>query len=57
MFWVSLCQEKGGSVREKLWQKPAALRWALFFGLFVVIVLMGSYGFGYDASSFIYNRF
>lgn len=57
MFWVSLCQEKGGSVREKLWQKPAALRWALFFGLFVVILLMGSYGFGYDASSFIYNRF
>ena len=57
MFCVSLSQEKGGSVREKLWQKPAALRWALFFGLFVVILLMGSYGFGYDASSFIYNRF
>ena len=57
MFLVSLSQEKKGSVREQLWQKPAAVRYVLFFGLFVVIVLMGSYGIGYDASNFIYNQF
>ena len=57
MFLVSLSQEKKGSVREQLWQKPAAVRHVLFFGLFVIIVLMGSYGIGYDASNFIYNQF
>ena len=57
MFFVSFMQERSGSVREKLWQKPVALRWAVFFGIFLIILLMGSYGFGYDASSFIYNRF
>lgn len=57
MFCVSLSQEKKGSVREQIWQKPAAIRWAVFFALFVVIVLMGSYGIGYDASNFIYNQF
>lgn len=57
MFCVSLFQEKKGSFREFLWEKPAALRWVLFFALFVVILLMGCYGIGYDASNFIYNQF
>ena len=57
MFGVSLSQERSGSVRERLWLKPAVLRWAAFFGIFLIILLMGSYGFGYDANSFVYNRF
>ena len=57
MFCVSVSEEKNGSVREQLWQKPAMLRWTVFFGLFLIIVLMGSYGIGYDASNFIYNQF
>ena len=56
MFTVSLLQEKKGSIRELLWQKPV-LRYALAFGLFLVVVLMGHYGVGYNASSFIYNQF
>ena len=56
MFAVSLIQEKKGSVRELLWDRPV-LRYALFFGLFLVILLMGSYGVGYNAASFIYNQF
>lgn len=54
---VSILQEKKGSVRELLWQKPAALRWGLMFLLFLAVLLMGSYGIGYDASNFIYNQF
>ncbi len=57
MFAVSLVQETKGSVRELLWQKCAAVCWLLFFVLFLLILLMGCYGFGYDASSFIYNQF
>ena len=26
-------------------------------GMFLVVILMGSYGIGYDASNFIYNQF
>ena len=57
IFTVSLIQEKKGSVRELLWQKNPVLRYALIFALLVIVLLMGSYGFGYDASGFIYNAF
>ena len=56
MFAVSVYEEKKGSVRELLWTKPA-LRYILVFALLVVTLLMGSYGMGYNASSFIYNQF
>ena len=57
LFTVSLLQEKKGSVRELLAQKPAALRWSLIFVLFLIVLLMGSYGIGYNAGNFIYNQF
>lgn len=56
MFCVSLFQEKKGSVREALWDKPV-LRYILVFLLLVTVLLMGSYGIGYHASDFIYNQF
>ena len=57
MFTISLVQEKKGSVRELLAQKPAILRYSLIFTLFLIVLLMGSYGIGYNASNFIYNQF
>ena len=56
MFAVSLTQEKKGSVRELLWNKPV-LRYTLMIALLVITILMGSYGIGYNASNFIYNQF
>ena len=55
-FGVSLYEEKKGSVREVLWDKPV-LRYALMLGLLLCVLLMGSYGIGYNASNFIYNQF
>ena len=43
--------------REKLDQKPVWLQYAAVFGLFLVVLLTGAYGHGYDASQFIYNQF
>lgn len=57
LFAVSLFQEKHGSFRKALSEKPAALRYTLIFAMFLVVILMGSYGIGYDASNFIYNQF
>lgn len=56
MFTVSMIQEKKGSIREILWERPV-LRYALVIALLVVVLLMGSYGIGYNANDFIYNQF
>ncbi|MBF1269260.1 MAG: MBOAT family protein [Oribacterium parvum] len=56
MLYISLLQRKG-SVRERLSKKPEALRFTLYFLLFLSVLLLGIYGQGYDAGSFIYNQF
>lgn len=56
VFAVSLTEEKKGSVRELLWEKPL-LRYMLIIALALAVLLMGSYGIGYNASDFIYNQF
>ena len=56
MLTVSLVQERFGSVRELLWNRTG-LRYALTIILFLAVLLMGSYGIGYDAGNFIYNQF
>ena len=44
-------------VREQLEKKPFVLRYTIFAALFIMIILFGAYGVGYDATQFIYNRF
>jgi len=57
MFTVSVIQEKKGSLRQLLWDADPILRYILLFLLLLAVLLMGSYGLGYNASSFIYNQF
>jgi D-alanyl-lipoteichoic acid acyltransferase DltB (MBOAT superfamily) len=56
MLTVSLLQNKG-SVREMISRRPYPVRFLIYYGLFLIILLMGAYGIGYDASQFIYNQF
>ncbi len=56
MFAVSVLQ-RSGSVRGKLERRPATVRYMVLFGLFLVVLVAGVYGHGYDASQFIYNQF
>lgn len=56
MLGVSLIQRKG-SVRERIASRPYPVRFAVWYGLFLGVLLMGTYGIGYDASQFIYNQF
>lgn len=56
MLAVSLMQRRG-SVRGKISALPCSLRVTVWLGLFVLVVLWGTYGIGYDASQFIYNQF
>ena len=56
MLIVSMVQVKG-SVRDQIAAKPYPVRFVIWFALFLVILLVGAYGIGYDSSQFIYNRF
>lgn len=56
LILVSLLQ-RTGSVREKIAAKSYPVRFVLWYGLFLIVLLMGAYGIGYDASQFIYNQF
>ena len=53
---VSLVQRKY-KVRDKIAMKPYPVRFAIWYGLFLIVLLAGAYGVGYDASQFIYNQF
>ncbi len=56
LLLVSLCQ-RNGSIRDKIAKYPYPVRFAVWYGLFLIVLLTGAYGIGYDASQFIYNRF
>lgn len=56
LLLVSLMQRKGG-VRERISGKPYPVRFVIWYGLLLAVLLMGAYGIGYDANQFIYNRF
>ena len=49
--------QRTGSVREKLYHKPRWLRYGIIVMLLVVVLVLGTYGMGYDARQFIYNQF
>lgn len=58
LFTVSFLQEKTQkSLRLMIRSLPYFVRAALWFGLFVLVLLWGAYGIGFDASQFIYNQF
>lgn len=45
------------SVRERLSAYPAPVRALSVYLLFLIVLVFGVYGIGYDASQFIYNQF
>lgn len=53
---VSLVQRKG-SIRERIAARCLPLRFLVWYGLFLAVVVFGAYGIGYSASQFIYNQF
>ena len=56
MLAVSLAGRRE-SVRSKIGRMRYPVQAAVWFGLFLAVLLFGTYGIGYDASQFIYNRF
>lgn len=56
MFLASIIGRKK-SIREQLAAYPAPLRALSIYLLFLIVMVFGVYGIGYDASQFIYNQF
>ena len=49
--------QRTGKLGEKLDRQPGVLQYTVVFGLFILVLITGVYGHGYDASQFIYNQF
>jgi len=56
LVWVSL-KQRNGAVREYISAKPYWVKFVIWYGLFLSVLIFGAYGIGYDASQFIYNQF
>lgn len=56
LFIIDVMQERG-SVRERVSMKPIYIRWTLYIVAFIIIVLLGMYGPGYDQNQFVYMQF
>lgn len=54
---VSFWQEKGVQVREKILGFGLPLRWMIYIGAMIFVMLFGTYGYGFDTQSFIYGGF
>lgn len=56
-FWIERRQEQGICMGKVWLQKPAYLRFAMYLSVIVVVMVFGSYGFGYEPTDFIYRGF
>lgn len=54
VFIISVLKEKGISIREAISKRPLVIRWMLYYGLLVVILILGYTG---TTSGFIYANF
>ncbi|MDE6893178.1 MAG: MBOAT family protein [Lachnospiraceae bacterium] len=54
---VSIFQEKGYCIREKLEEQNIVFRWIIYLTGVLSVFLFGVYGLGYDASGFQYMQF
>lgn len=57
VLFVSLWNEKKGSLRDFLEKKPLVLRWALLYAMILSVIIFGAYGTGYVPLDPIYANF
>ena len=57
LFFVSLAQERGVQVREKVCALWLPLRWLVLLGGIMIVLLCGVWGSGFNEAAFIYYQF
>jgi hypothetical protein len=56
LFAVEAKQEKM-VIRDRIMKEPLLGRWILYLFAIAVIIIFGTYGFGFNSSDFIYRGF
>ncbi|MCM1111936.1 MAG: hypothetical protein NC399_01640 [Muribaculum sp.] len=54
---VDILQERGIRLRETIAKQNIVVRWAIYFAAVFAVLILGQYGPGYDAASFVYQGF
>lgn len=57
IFIISHLEEKDINVRELIAKQNIVMRWAIYYGLILYIIIFGAYGFGYIPVDPIYAQF
>jgi hypothetical protein len=57
LFTVSVLQERGIVLRDKIESKPLLLRWVFYLAVIAFLIVFGIYGPGYNATEFIYRAY
>lgn len=57
LFVVELYQEMGTKIRDKILELNIIARWIIYIAAIVFVIVFGTYGYGYDAQSFLYGGF
>lgn len=57
LFFVSRKQETGFEIREKILSYGIAIRWCIYIGGIIFVMIFGTYGYGFDSQAFIYGGF
>lgn len=57
LIMVSIAQEKEISIRDAVLAQNIVIRWIVYTAAIITVMVFGTYGFGFDAQSFIYGGF
>lgn len=57
LIWIVDILQEHIQIREWLAKRPLPVRWLIYYGACVILLIFARYGSAYDASSFIYGGF
>lgn len=57
MLVVDILHERGMHIRARIAEQSLPLRWALYIGALLAVMIFGAYGDNYDPAAFIYAQF
>ena len=57
LLLVSYKQEKGLNVAERILKCNIFVRWGIYIGMIIFVLIFGTYGYGFDPQAFIYGGF
>lgn len=54
---VSWKQEKSIQIRNQILEQGLFIRWCIYIGIIIFVIVFGTYGYGFDPRAFIYGGF